>query len=204
MIEFLACKLGRNDEVPNIELAEKLCAGNDKDGIREIAAGLKSKDTAVVNDCIKVLYEVGQREPALISGFADDFIDALSSKNNRLVWGSMTALAYIAPVAPEAIYSRLAEVVDAYEKGSVITIDNSISVFAGLCNASEKYQATVFPILLSHLANCRAKEIPQHAERMAVCICHENKDSFLAALNARESELSDSQKTRLAKLKRKL
>jgi len=204
MIEFLACQLGRNDEAPNIELAEKLCNSNDKGGILEIVDGLKSKDLAVTNDCIKVLYEIGKRKPALISDFADDFIDALSCKNNRLVWGSMTALACIAPANPEAIYRRLPELIDAYKKGSVITIDNSISVFAWLCKANEKYQSVVFPILIDHLANCITKQIPQHAERMAVCINSENKDSFLKALNAREHELNDSQKNRLAKLKKNL
>ena len=204
MIELLACKLGRNDEITNIILAEKLCESEDKDGISEIVSGIKSKDLAVVNDCIKVLYEVGQRNPILISSFSDDFIDALSGKNNRLVWGCMTALACIAPVNPEAIYRRLPEIIDAYEKGSVITIDNSISVFAWLCKANEEYQSCVFPILISHLANCRTKEIPQHAERISVCIDSKNKDLFLKALSARESELTDSQKTRLAKLKKKL
>jgi len=36
MIEKLACKLGRNDEIPNIELAEYLCQKNDIVGINEI------------------------------------------------------------------------------------------------------------------------------------------------------------------------
>ena len=61
MIKLLACRLGRNDETPNIELAEKLCASADKTGVSEIADGLKSKEQAVANDCVKVLYEVGQR-----------------------------------------------------------------------------------------------------------------------------------------------
>jgi len=204
MIELLACKLGRNDELPNIELAEKLCADEDRDGIGEIAKGLESKDKAVVNDCIKVLYEIGQRKPELIADFADIFISGLSGKNNRLVWGCMTALALIAPVNPKAVFNRLTEVVAAYKTGSVITVDNSISVFAWLCAANENYQKAIFPILLDHLANCRAKEIPQHAERMAVCIDSDNKDSFLKALDARDSELTDAQKSRLIKLKRTL
>ena len=204
MIELLACNLGRNDELPNIELAERLCANEDRDGIREIANGLESKDNAVVNDCIKVLYEIGQRKPDLIADLADVFISGLSNKNNRLVWGCMTALAYIAPVNPKAVFDRLPEVIAAYKKGSVITTDNSISVFAWLCAANEDYEKTVFPILLDHIANCRAKEIPQHAERMAVCIDSGNKDSFLKALDARVSELSDAQKSRLNNLKRTL
>jgi hypothetical protein len=204
MIELLACRLGRNDEAPNIDLAEKLCSIADKTGIREIADGLKSKDQAVANDCIKVLYEIGQRKPELIADFADDFITALSGKNNRIVWGSMTALAFIVPLKPEAVFDRLPEIITAYKKGSVITVDNSISVFAGLCKAKRDYQKIVFPVILEHLANCRAKEIPQHAERIAVCIDSGNKEAFIKALDARTNELSEPQNSRLTKLKKKL
>ena len=204
MIELLACKLGRNDEIPNIELAVKLCEGMDEKGVREIAEGLQAKEQAVANDCIKVLYEVGQRKPELIADYADAFITALSGKNNRIVWGSMTALAYIAPVRPEALFARLPEIVAAYEKGSVITVDNSISVFAWLCKAQGDYMAKIFPLLLGHLKNCRAKEIPQHAERIAVCIDSNNKEAFVGALEARMGELSASQSGRITKLLKKL
>jgi hypothetical protein len=176
----------------------------DKEGIREIADGLKSKEQAVANDCIKVLYEIGQRKPELIADFADDFITALASKNNRIVWGSMTALAYIAPIKPETIFNRLPEIITAYKKGSVITIDNSISVFAQLCKANGEYRAKVFPILLEHLAKCRAKEIPQHAERIAICIDPGSKEAFISALESRTNELSETQNRRISKLKKKL
>jgi len=204
MIELLASKLGRNDEGPNIELAEKLCESMDEKGVREILGGLKSDDQAAANDCIKVLYEIGQRKPELIAAYADDFITALSGKNNRVVWGSMTALSYIAPIEPTAIFKRLPEIISVYKRGSVITVDNSISVFAHLCNAGAEYQARVFPLLLEHLANCRAKEIPQHAERIAVCIDFGSREAFTGALESRMGELSESQKSRVTKLIKKL
>ncbi|MDR2707591.1 MAG: hypothetical protein LBB87_02430 [Nitrososphaerota archaeon] len=204
MLELLACRLARNDEAPNIELAQKLCESNNKQGICEIVQGLKSEEQAVANDCIKVLYEVGQRKPELIADFVDDFITALLDKNNRVVWGSMRALACIAPLKSTAIFTRLSEIVVAYEKGSVITVDSSISVFAQLCSANKAYQRTVLPILFDHLANCRAKEIPQHAERIAVCINSDNKDVFLKTLETRSNELSESQNSRILKLKRSL
>ena len=200
MLELLACRFGRNDEVLNIELAKKLCDSMDKYGVREIANGLKADDQAVVNDCVKVLYEIGQRKPALIADFADDFISALSSRNNRIVWGSMKALAYVTPIEPEVVFRRLSEIVLAYKKGSVITVDNSISVFAHLCKVSNDYQARVFPILLNHLANCRIKEIPQHAERIAVCIDSGNKEAFIKVLNARAKELSEARHSKIVKL----
>ena len=165
---------------------------------------MKSKDRAIANDCIKVLYEIGQREPDLISGFTDEFIDLLSSRNNRMVWGSMTALAYVSPIRSEVIFRRLPEILRAYENGSVITVDNSISVFANLCKADEKYKEEIFPFLLEHILNCRAKEIPQHAERISICITSGNKEAFMNVLTIREKELTKSQKDRVTKLIKKL
>ena len=204
MLELLACRLDRNDEALNIELAQKLCDTNDKKGIQEIVSGLKSDEQAVANDCIKVLYEIGQRRPELIVDFAEDFITELSNRNNRIVWGSMMALEYIAPIKPDAIFNHLPEIVTAYKNGSVITVDNSISVFAHLCKANSSYQSQIFPILLEHLAKCRAKEIPQHFERMAVCINSDNKEAFIKVLDIRANELSEPQNKRVLKLKRSL
>jgi len=56
MIERLACRLGRNDEIPNIELAEYLRQNSDSAGIKEIVDGFTGNDKAIANDCIKVLY----------------------------------------------------------------------------------------------------------------------------------------------------
>jgi len=138
MIEKLACKLGRNDEIPNIELAEFLSQNSDAAGIKEIVSGLTGKDKAVANDCIKVLYEIGERKPELICEYANDFIYCLYSKNNRLVWGSMIALAKIVLLSSQQIYDKIDAIMSAYENGSTITVDNSISVFAGLCRCQRR------------------------------------------------------------------
>ena len=145
MIEKLAFSLGRNDELPNIELAQQLCKENNAEGIKEIVEGLKNKDKRIANDCIKVLYEIGDKNPALIAEYADVFINLLNSRSNRLVWGSMTALASIAELVPEAIHERIALLLQAFENGSVITVDNCVSVLAGLCKANEKYKEELFP-----------------------------------------------------------
>ena len=115
-----------------------------------------------------------------------------------------SSLACITSIKPDLVFSHLSEIVAAYKKGSVITVDSSISVFAYLCKANSNYQLQVFPILLEHLASCRAKEIPQHAERMAVCINLDNKTAFINALNTRAKELSEQQNNRIVKLKKTL
>ena len=200
MIEKIACKLGRNDEQPNIELAIELCKSEDAIAIREIAGGLKSKDQAVANDCIKVLYEIGYRSPALIAEYAADFISLLTSRNNRLVWGGMTALGTIADLAADALYENFKTIKSAYDKGSVIARDHSISVFAGISRANPEYEKTVFPVIIEHLKTCRPKEIPQHAERAMKCVNAGNKDAFLEVLNSRKDILTPPQRKRVDKL----
>jgi len=200
MLERLACKQGRNDETPNIDLAEELCRNNDTAGIKKIVEGFIDSDKAVANDCIKVLYEIGERKPELIADYADEFISHLRSKNNRLAWGSMTALAKIAGLAPEPIFSRLSLIVATYEDGSVITVDNSISVFAGLCKADDKYAKEVLPILINHLKKCKPKEVPQHAERASVCFNSGNAGDFIEVLEKRLPHLAATGQTQVRKL----
>jgi hypothetical protein len=200
MIEKLACKLGRNDEKPNIELAELLCRNNDTTGIKEIVDGFKGSDKAVASDCIKVLFEVSERNPNLVKDYAADFISGLRSKNNRLVWGSMAALAGIAELAAHTIYEKIQIVISAYESGSVITVDNAISVFAGLCKANGGYAKTVLPIIIEHLRKCRPKEVPQHAERASVCFTKENAGDFIEVLEKRKAIMTAPQQARINKL----
>ena len=204
MLEKLACKLGRNDEAPNIELAEELCRNNDTTGIKEVVDGYTGADRAVANDCIKVLYEIGERKPELITDYVDVFISHLRSKNNRLAWGSMTALAKIAELTPEPIFEKLSLIVATYKDGSVITVDNSISVFAGLCKADDSYAKEVLPILINHLQKCKPKEVPQHAERASVCFNIGNAGAFSEVLEIRLPHLAAAGQTRVRKLLKKL
>jgi len=202
MIEKLAYSLGRNDEEPNMELAKELAETKNKKGIKEIIDGLNNPKEQIANDCIKVLYEIAEIEPELISEYAGNFIRLLKSKNNRLIWGSMTALSKIASLNPDEIFKNLDIIVKAYRSGSVITVDNSISVFAELVKADKKYEKKIFPIIIEHLEKCRPKEVGQHAERAFVCIDKHNSQKFKETLLKRRESLTDAQKKRVDKLLR--
>jgi len=204
VIEKLAFSLGRNDEEPNIELAKELAKTKNKKGIKEIIDGLNNTKEQIANDCIKVLYEIATISPELVSEYAEEFIQLLKSKNNRLVWGSMTALAKIASLNPDVLYKNLDIIVGAYEQGSVITVDNSISVFAELIKANSRYEKKVFPIIIAHLEKCRPKEVGQHAERAFVCINKNNSQKFKETLLKRRESLTEAQKKRVDNLISKL
>jgi hypothetical protein len=200
ILNRLASSLGRRDEVPNQELARDLAAKKDKAGIREIAENLWNKDKNIQADCIKALYEIGYLEPNLIADYTEDFVRCLKSKNNRLVWGGMTALAEVAKANPDAVFKHLDEIQKAKETGSVITVDNAISALAWTAAANEKYNESIFPYLLKHLVGCRPKEVPQHSEKILPAVNSSNKADFIKVLEKRMEDLSGSGLSRVKKV----
>jgi len=204
MLKKIATACGRSDEAPNIELAQELCAAENELGIQEIAAGLRHKDAKIAGDCIKVLYEIGERKPRLIAKYCLDFIELLSSKNNRLVWGAMTALAHIAHLEGERIYRHVEVILSACKHGSVITTDNGVTVLAKLCNGNAVYSEHIFPELLEHLRTCRPKEVAQHAERIAVCVDGVKAAAYLEVLDKRKEHLTNAQTARINRLEKRL
>jgi len=199
VLNRLAHSLGRRDEVPNQELARELAAKKNKAGIKEIAENLWNKDKNIQADCIKVLYEVGVIEPDLIADYAEDFVKLLRSKNNRLAWGGMTALAEVAKANPATVFKNLDAIKKAKETGSVITVDNAISTLAYTAAANDKYNAVIFPYLLDHLSNCRPKEVPQHSEKTLPAVNASNKADFIKVLEKRMEDLSGGGLARVKK-----
>ncbi len=133
IIEKLASALGHRDESPNIDLARQLVAGKDSIAIKELVANLANKNKNIQNDCIKVLYEIGELKPELIKDYAKDFVALLDSKNNRLQWGAMTAIQSITAENADIVYKALPKIMAAAEKGSAITRDNAIAILVRLC-----------------------------------------------------------------------
>ncbi|MGG3571782.1 hypothetical protein ABES25_17170 [Bacillus gobiensis] len=203
MIKQIAYYLDREDEQPNIALAEELCAEENAAGIKEIVDGLANTNKKIAADCIKVISEVGERKPELIAPYVSILIEQLNSKNNRMVWGAMTVLSKIAHLKPAELFEQRETIFHAYEKGSVITRDNSITVFAEQAKANKEYEPTMFRAIIEHLNTCRPKEVGQHAERAFVCVTPENVLEFKEVLINRRDMLSDPQKKRVDKLLKK-
>jgi hypothetical protein len=181
-------------------LARDLVAKKDKRGIREIAENLWNKNKNIQADCIKVLYEIGYLEPTLIADYTEDFVKLLKSKNNRLVWGGMTALAEVAKSNPDAVFKHLDAIKKAKETGSVITVDNAISTLAYAAAARKNYNESIFPYLLKHLSGCHPKEVPQHSEKTLPAVNSDNKTEFIRVLEKRMEDLSGSGLARVKKV----
>ena len=161
VLDKLAGALGRNDERPNVELAEALAAKGDSKAIEELVAALSAGPVAVQNDAIKVLYEIGALKPKLIAGHAEAFIALLGSKNNRNVWGTLQALESIASEAPTVLAKNLDAIVAAADKGSVIAKDKAVGILSRLALAGH---AKAVPVLLERVRDAAPNQFPMYAE----------------------------------------
>lgn len=203
VIEKLASSLERNDEGPNIELAEQISNNNDELAVKELIELLSSKNKVIQNDCIKVLYEIGERTPSLVSNYSKEFITLLESKNNRLQWGAMTALNTITFNVPEVIYLALPKILSAAEKGSVITKDYAVAILIKLCTLKE-YHNYAFSFLIEQLIKSPTNQLPMYAERALPIITSENKQLFIDALRLRLNDIEkETKRKRVEKVLKK-
>lgn len=200
VINRLSSSIGRRDEVPNQELAQEICKKRDTAAIEELINNLSSTNKAIQSDCIKVLYEIGYVHPDLISQYVSDFLSLLNSKNNRMVWSAMITLSTIAQLKPDEICKDIDLVLKTIEHGSVITVDNGISVLAVVSSIDKSYEEKIVPYLLKHLSTCRSKEVAQHAERSLIAVNAKNKQQFKEVILERLDDLTDSQIKRVNKV----
>jgi hypothetical protein len=205
VIEKLSSSLNQRDDIANQQLAEEIISSKDKNAVKELVANLRNKDKNIQSDCIKVLYEIGERgSPELLAQYYKEFGELLVNKNNRLIWGAMTALDTITSVNPKGIFSLLSKIMIAIDNGSVITIDHGVSILAKLSNLKE-YTDKTFPLLVEQLKKCPSKQLPMYAEKSAIAVNSKNKNEFVNLLESRMQEMEkDSQRKRIEIILKKI
>ncbi len=204
ILNQLASALKRRDEVPNQELAKKIIAYNDRKAVKELIENLKNKSKDIHNDCIKVLYEIGEQQPALIADYAPEFVTLLEHKNNRLQWGAMIALDTITLLNPAILYKALTKIIASAEKGSVITTDHAVNILIKLCSLKE-YAGNAFPLLIEQLLKSPTNQLPMYAEWALPIINASNKALFVKTLTSRLDEIEkESKRIRLEKVIKKV
>jgi hypothetical protein len=204
VIDKLATSLNRRDEIPNQELAQRIVDRGDKKAVKELVDNLTNRDKSIQGDCIKVLYEIGERKPTLIADYVKEFVSLLGSKNNRLVWGAMTALDTITLQNPEAIYSALSQIIETADKGSVITKDHGVSILVKLAPI-RKYADEAFILLIQQLKSCPTNQLPMYAEKAMPIINDKNKAVFIKTLTSRlDSVKKETKRKRVEKVIEKL
>lgn len=204
ILSKLAYALNRRDEVPNKELADLIVKKNDKKAVTELIENLHNKNKNIQSDCIKTLYEIGERKPALLEDHVTPFVAMLKSPNNRMIWGAMSALDKICGVQSAAIYKVLPEILDAADKGSVITKDNAVSILSRLA-VEKRFADEALPLLLEQLRHCPTNQLPMYAENAVGVISEKYKNDFIKVLTKRIAEIEkETKQKRVEKVKKKL
>jgi hypothetical protein len=209
ILEQLASMQDRQDEILNQELAARICASTQAEdvyeSIQELVDNLKNPQKPIRHDCIKVLYEIGAIKPALIENYVDEFLALLKSKDNRMVWGAMTALGAIARQQAKAIWAQVDLLMETCKSGSVISQDWGIRILAELASIEAIYAQRIFPFLLSFLKDCPAKDLPRHAESSLIAIRNKADSQELRnLLEERLPELNANQGKRIQQLLKRL
>lgn len=203
VLDQLAGALGRRDEKPNEELAAAIAARRDIAAINKLVEALGSSPRGVQSNAIKVLYEVGARNPGLITPHLESFCQVLTSSNNRLVWGAMTALDYLTASEPKALLRRLPEILRAAEKASVIAKDRAVSILCNLSTAG--YSEKAAPALLKMLQVAAVNQLPMYAEMAARALPSTYIEALRRVLVGRLVEVAqESKRRRLGKVLRGL
>ncbi|MCB9262210.1 MAG: hypothetical protein H6607_07530 [Flavobacteriales bacterium] len=186
------------NEVPNQELARELANTNNTTGIEEISNYLFDKNTSVASDCLKVLYEIGYIKPELIEAYADTFLQLLESKNNRMVWGSMIALATIAPQKADDLYKKIDLLLQTIKQGTLITEVWGIKTLVYVSLQNDAYKSRLLPVLFDYLEKCRPIDFATRVETILPAISTPNEKEIMDKIIALKTpELSESQSKKL-------
>lgn len=185
----LATALERNDEQPNIALAEALARSGNRADIAELAGLLTTGTKPVRHDAIKAFYELGERRPDLISPYLDRLIGLLATKDNRMLWGAMSALAALAPGQAEKLMPHLNQVLDAADRSSVIAKDKCMTILAAL-NSNARFTGIVTPVILNRLRHAAVNQTPMYAELAASTIAPADIPAFREVIEQRLAAMS--------------
>lgn len=203
VLDRLATALGRNDERPNVELADKIAERGDMAAVKELVEALTTGTVAVQNDAIKVLYETARLWPDLVAPHVDAFIGLLQGRNNRNVWGALQAIETLTPVRARKVAAALPAILAAADRGSVIAKDKAIGILVRLAAAG--YGETALPTALTRLVDAAPNQFPTYAEAIATVADAATKPMLAAIVEKRlPGVVGATKRTRLEKLLRML
>lgn len=197
-IDKIAFHRNIRNETPNKELAEELATTENKAGIREIAHHLYDKNKSVASDCLAVLYTIGYSKPELIQEFADDFLKLLSSKNNRMVWGSMIALSTLAPLKPDHLFTKMELLLKSMREGTLITEVWGIKTLTSIARCNPSYKKKLLPVLIDYLEQCRPIDFASRVETIQLAMTSPEERATLDKIIAsKRADLSAAQAKKL-------
>lgn len=200
--ELLANAMGRNDEEPNIKLAVLMAGSADEAAVGELVGLLDHPEAPVRSDAIKVLYEISRRNADLIIPHLKKLVKLLSGKENRMIWGAMSALSPLSQSHPKLLVRYLPIIVATMEKGSAITRDHGIYTLCHVARLKKQYSNCV-ELLLEQIQKAPVNQVPMYGEKTAAILLPEDRHRLEKILISRKDVMAiPTKKKRIEKLLR--
>ncbi|MDW3196472.1 MAG: hypothetical protein R8G66_29120 [Cytophagales bacterium] len=190
VIGRFSSSLDRRDQGPNEVIAQAIVDDAGGDLLEEVVQVIHSKAaTRTINDVVMTLMAVSRIHPKLLVQKADVFIDLLESKSNRQVWGSMIALANMAPLVKEKLKPHLVKILQAMDEGTVVTRDHGFSILTELYK--EDQSGDLLALINEQLLNAPSNQVGQYTEKFMEVVRKEDVSTFVEALEVRGQELTN-------------
>ncbi|MEQ8629020.1 hypothetical protein [Ekhidna sp.] len=187
----LAFALDRNDQEPNKLVAKQITNAGGIKEVKELISFIKSKPKQrAQSDAILVLAYVGELAPTLLSDEAPFLISQLNSSVNRVIFGSMIALAHIAHLTKGMLFDSLPQIIDAMDSGTVVTRDYGFRIMVTLYTDG-KYKEDMFLLIQEQLMKAPSNQLGQYAERLMEVLNKDHLKPLIDTLEDRRNDVSN-------------
>lgn len=116
----------------------------------------------------------------------------------------MTAIDSITTECPDKIYKDINRILEASDKGSVITKDHAVGIVIKLAGI-KAYANNCLELLLGQLQSCPPNQLPMYAENALPVIPVNYKNKFISLLHNRMDDMEkESKRKRIEKMIKKL
>lgn len=185
----LAHSLGRKDQAPNKALAQAVADAEDVDGLKELIQFIETRPHKRLQmDGMLTIAYVAEQKPSLVVDHVDFLISKLNDPINRVIWGSMIALAHMSDAISDKLFEALPKVIDAMDAGTVVTRDFGFRILVSLYKL-EQYCDDVFYTISDQIILAPSNQLGQYVERMIPVVKADHKRKLIAILEERKGDL---------------
>jgi hypothetical protein len=205
MLSRLAVSVGRNDEMPNLELAADIVFGDDVDAVGTLVGVLERYDDLHAPDAARVLAEVGTRAPDLLLVHSDRLVEIIEGGHKEMLAFTMLALSpvasrYAEPLWPcrDLFWAALADL----NQPANMAQSGAVRLLAAMCATNPDYARTLAGGLVDLLGKCMPKDVAFFAESVLPALGAAHSHRAKPVLDRRLKELTPAEVARLRRAQR--
>lgn len=161
-----------------------------------LITALADKDKNAAHQAIDYLEDNGKDQPEALVSYVETFGELIESKDNRMIWGAMYCLRYIASVDAKLVKPYLDKVRHLLVEGSVISQDNAAWIIGYLADDDNLKD------FLRHIEIARPKDAVAHSDYFLQASNGYQANQVLAQLEKRRAEFNPNQLKRFEKIKK--